>query len=208
VSVEWTVCSVPAELPQLNHRIEAWMLAYNLLAVLPMIALLAYAAAEDLRTRRIRNWLTLCLVVTGVAHSIASSHGPALGQSLLGLLAGFGLPLMLFILGALGGGDVKLLAGVGAWLGATSVIEVFLAAAVVGMVIVLMQCAWNGRLTSLFRNTYVLVISLLHLDKVGLEQMKLTGQSCRSVDRPLPYAVPVLIAVVLTVAMNSNGMLA
>jgi prepilin peptidase CpaA len=198
------------------------MLIYRLLTLLPMLALLIFAAAQDLRTRRIRNWLTLCLVVTGIAHSIMSAHSGApwamrpltqsvtdsvtqsvtLGDSLLGTLAGFGLPLILFIMGALGGGDVKLLAGVGAWLGASGVIEVFLAAAIVGMVIVLVQCAAKGRLKLLFSNTYVLVLNILHIGELGVQQVAETGRTCRSVDRPLPYAVPVLVAVVLMVVVN------
>ena len=184
------------------------MLAQKFLLLLPMLALLAYAAVQDLRTRRIRNWLTLCLVVTGLAHSIASSHAPTLGQSLLGMLAGFALPLVLFVMGALGGGDVKLLAGVGAWLGAGGVVAVFLAAAVVGMVIVLAQCAATGRLTALFRNTLVLVMNLLHLGELGMKQVAETGKACRSVDRPLPYAVPVLVAVVLILVLGQSGLVA
>ena len=186
------------------------MLIYRLLTLLPMLALLIFAAAQDLRTRRIRNWLTLCLVITGIGHSLMSPHSVTqsvtqsvtLGDSLLGMLAGFGLPLMLFVIGALGGGDVKLLAGVGAWLGVTGVVEVFLAAAVVGMVIVLVQCAANGRLKLLFSNTFVIVLNFLHVGELGVESVAETGKSCRSVDRPLPYAVPVLLAVLLMVAMN------
>jgi prepilin peptidase CpaA len=181
------------------------MLMYRLLTLLPMFALLIFAAAQDLRTRRIRNWLTLCLVVTGIGHSLISSHSPpsvTLGDSLLGTLAGFGLPLILFVMGALGGGDVKLLAGVGAWLGLSGVIEVFLAAAVVGMVIVLVQCAAKGRLKVLFSNTFVLVLNFLHVGELGMQQVAETGKACKSVDRPLPYAVPVLLAVLLMVVMN------
>jgi prepilin peptidase CpaA len=167
-----------------------------------MLALLIFAAAQDLRTRRIRNWLTLCLVLTGIAHSLVAGNDITLGGSLLGTLAGFGLPLTLFVLGALGGGDVKLLAGVGAWMGASGVVEVFLAAAIVGLVIVLVQCAAKGRLKLLFRNSFILVLNLLHIGELGVEQVAATGKTCRSVDRPLPYAVPVFFAVLLMVAMN------
>jgi prepilin peptidase CpaA len=186
------------------------MLIFRLLTLLPMISLLIFAAAQDLRTRKIRNWLTLCLVVTGIVHSLMSSYSVlpsvtpsvTLGDSLLGTLAGFGLPLMLFVIGALGGGDVKLLAGVGAWLGVSGVVEVFLAAAIVGMVIVLVQCAAKGRLKVLFSNTFVIVLNFLHVGELGVQQVAETGKQCRSVDRPLPYAVPVLLAVLLMVAMN------
>jgi prepilin peptidase CpaA len=182
------------------------MVTYKLLTLLPMIALLLYAAAQDLRTRKIRNWLTLCMVVTGIAHSIVSPHAMqpvvTLSDSLMGMLTGFGLPLALFVIGALGGGDVKLLAGVGAWLGVSGVVEVFLAAAIAGMVIVLIQCAAKGRLRLLFTNSSMLILNFMHAGELGMEQVVESGKSCRSVDRPLPYAVPVLLAVLVMVAMN------
>jgi prepilin peptidase CpaA len=118
-------------------------------------------------------------------------------QSLLGLLLGFAIPLVLFIMGALGGGDVKLLAAVGAWLGPVLVFKVILAAAVVGLVIVLVQATTQGRLRTLFRNSTVLTVNMVNMDVVGMETVTATGKSCRSVDRPLPYAVPVLVAVLL-----------
>jgi prepilin peptidase CpaA len=120
-------------------------------------------------------------------------------QAGLGLLVGFAIPFALFALGALGGGDVKLLAGIGAWLGAVAVMKVFIVAAIVGLIIVLVQCAWQGRLLMLFRNSAVLAINLVHIQQVGVKHVSETGNSFRSVDRPLPYAVPVLIATILVV---------
>ena len=112
------------------------------------------------------------------------------------------LPLfILFLLGALGGGDVKLLAGIGAWMGAAGVFKVFLAAAVVGLFIVLVQCACQGKLFALFRNSAVLALSLVHIDQLGVKQTSELGRACRSVDRPLPYAVPVLAATLLVIAL-------
>jgi prepilin peptidase CpaA len=162
---------------------------------LPMVALLVWAAAHDVRTRRIPNWLTLGLMGSGLAQSFSSLHTVTPGQSLCGLAAGFGLPLLLFALNALGGGDVKLLSGVGAWLGASMVFHAFLAAAVVGLIIVLVQAACHGRLRPLFRNSAVVVINLVHMQELGADHVSRTGQACRSVDRPLPYAVPILVGV-------------
>ena len=54
----------------------------------------------------------------------------------------------------------------------------------------------------LLRNTAVLAVNLAHVGDVGLDHAKATGQSCRSVDRPLPYAVPVLIAMAVLIASS------
>jgi len=167
----------------------------RLLPFVPLLAMLAWAAVEDLRSRRIRNWLTFSLVLTGIAQSLIGHGTVSLASSLLGVAVGFALPLVLFALGAIGGGDVKLLAGVGAWIGAMAVFEVFCAAAVVGMIIVLAQAVAQGRLRVLSRNSAVLAMNLVHIGDVGVEHTAATGKSCRSVEKPLPYAVPVLIAV-------------
>jgi prepilin peptidase CpaA len=175
------------------------MNAHRLLAFAPLMALLVWAAIEDLRTRRIRNWLTFSLIFTGILQSFIGHNGISPGTAGLGLLVGFALPLALFALGALGGGDVKLLAGVGAWLGPAPVFEVFCTVAVIGLVIVLAQATAQGRLRTLSRNSAVLAINLVHVGDVGLEHASATGKSCRSVDKPLPYAVPVLLAVTLLI---------
>ncbi len=171
------------------------MRTYDLLMLAPMFVLLVGASVHDLRARRIPNLLNLILVLSGLALSFTPMGRVSPGYALAGLLVGFGLTFVMFAIGALGGGDVKLLAGVGAWLGPADVLYVFLAAAVIGMVIVLAQSAYQGRLRTLFRNSTVLAMGLAHAGETGIGHFVEAGQSTpRSVDKPLPYAVPVLIA--------------
>jgi prepilin peptidase CpaA len=163
----------------------------------PLLAVLSLAAAEDVRTRRIPNWLTLFLAVTGLLQSLTPHGTVSLSQSLAGLLVGGTLNLLFYLLNARGGGDVKLLAGAGAWLGALLVLEVFLAAAVVGMLLVLAQCAIQGKLPQLLKNTAAVAASLLNVRKLGVAHLHETLMSSRTVRKPLPHAVPVLLATVL-----------
>jgi prepilin peptidase CpaA len=178
--------------------------ALMLLKYLPLAALLFWAAVGDCRSRRIPNWLTLPLAVAGILQSFCSVHTATPGQALLGFAAGFALTIVLFALGALGGGDVKLLAAVGAWIGPQRVFAVFLVAAVIGMLMVLAQAARQGRLRVLFRNSAAVAINLVHVRDLGVEHARRTGQSCRSVDEPLPYAVPVLAAVLLLLLIAAS----
>lgn len=171
----------------------------KLLPLFPMLLLLVWAAVEDLRTRKIRNWLTLSMAVTGIVSSFLPSAVITPSQAGLGLLVGFSIPFVLFVLGALGGGDVKLLAGIGAWIGAPGVFKVFIVAAIVGLVIVLVQCACTGKLFALFRNSAVLAMSIAHIDQMGARNTAELGKSCRSIDRPLPYAIPLLAATLVVV---------
>jgi prepilin peptidase CpaA len=166
-------------------------------AFAPLLALLCWAAVVDLRERRIPNWLNLLLILSGVAQSLIPGHWLTPAQSLLGLFAAALVPFLLFALGAMGAGDVKLMAGIGAWLGPGPGIAVLIVEKVIGLTIVLLQAASERRMGVLLRNSAVVVVNLLHVKEVGLEHATQTGRACRSVARPLPFAVPVLMAVVL-----------
>jgi prepilin peptidase CpaA len=173
------------------------MSSFQWLSILPMLVLIVLAALWDLRSRRIPNWLNGILILSGLASSLIVGVPVSPTWSILGLVVGFAIPFVLFVMGAVGGGDVKLLAGVGAWLGPFGVFKVFVVECLVGLVIVLIQSAKQRRLSALFRNSAVLTVNLINIDSIGADAVCETGKACRSIERPLPYAVPVLIAVLI-----------
>jgi prepilin peptidase CpaA len=174
----------------------------KMLALLPLIGGLFCAAWIDVRQRRIPNWLTAAIGVAGLAQSVLPVHFASPGAAVAGFGAGFGVGLIMFALRAFGGGDVKLLAAVGAWLGPFGVVQTVVVAALVGLVMVLAQCVCQGRLRVLFRNSAVLSLNLASVQQIGVDGVIDAGTSApRSVDRPLPYAVPVLVAVLVLVCL-------
>jgi Flp pilus assembly protein protease CpaA len=114
---------------------DAVVLAWAFYVVLVSITLIA--TYTDLRYLQIPKWLTLPTVALGVLVNIilgALTDGPrgpfliggnggflgaldGLLLSLCGFVTGFGLFLLMFVLRTCRGGDVKLFAGVGAWVG-------------------------------------------------------------------------------------------
>lgn len=102
----------------------------------------------DIRTRRIPNYLTLGTAVAGLGFQ-AGCHGWAgLWAGFLGLLVGFGLLIIPYILKGMGAGDVKALAALGAWLGPHDTFFLFLYMGVCGGVLILLVLAWRGALGS------------------------------------------------------------
>jgi prepilin peptidase CpaA len=97
--------------------------------------LLLLAAGFDLRTRRIPNRLTLAGLLAGLALGVLQGGWAGLGAALLGAAAGFAVFFFLFALGAMGAGDVKLMAAVGALLGLPLVLWAALCSAVAGGVL-------------------------------------------------------------------------
>ncbi len=86
-----------------------------------LVGVVALAAAMDLRYRRLPNWLSGALLVSGMALSLTPVHLVSFEQALLGAAVGLAVPLALHILGGLAAGDVKLLCGVGAWVAARGI---------------------------------------------------------------------------------------
>jgi prepilin peptidase CpaA len=168
----------------------------------PLIGTLGLAAVIDARVRRIPNWLTFGLLLGGLGRAAASGGTVGLERALFGAGAGGALPLLLYAISALGGGDVKLLAAIGAWVGAGPAILVFIVEAVLGLGIVLIQAISQRRTGQLMRNSALIAVSFAGVSELGLQNAVETGKSCKSVSRPLPFAVPVFFATLIFLWMG------
>jgi prepilin peptidase CpaA len=98
---------------------------------------LVVAAVIDGWKLKVPNWITFPLVLSGWAYGVALGGWDGLVFSLVGTAVGLALLLPAYAVGGMGAGDVKLLAGVGAWTGASVTFFAFCASAVVGAVIAL-----------------------------------------------------------------------
>lgn len=176
----------------------------RLIPVFPLLAMLCVAAVIDLRERRIPNWLNALVAVAGVLTTSIYASPVVWWASLLGLLLGFAILLVPFALGFVGGGDVKVLAAVGAWLGPLGVIVAFLAAQVVSLVVALFICIRSGRLTALLGNSTLMVTKLALVRDVGVDHVVQSGQdvqALKTVGRRLPYAVSIALGVAVAVML-------
>ena len=102
-------------------------------AIVSCAALLA--ACTDLSSRRIPNWLTLPLLVSGAGYAVAVGGGAGLLDSLAACFA-LGLPyVFLFVFARGGAGDAKLMSAIGAWIGMINGLAVLAAVALCGVVL-------------------------------------------------------------------------
>ncbi len=102
------------------------------------IAILVGLAAtiDDLARRQISNWIPIVALAGGFGWQIGQNGWwPGAGYALAGAAVGFGVFLLFYLLGGMGGGDVKLMAGFGALLGTYGVLWAALLIALVGGVI-------------------------------------------------------------------------
>lgn len=102
------------------------------------------AILEDVSRRQISNWIPCAALAGGLTvHSFQDGWSGA-GSSLLGAITGFSVFLIFYVLGGMGGGDVKLMAGFGAVLGGGKVLEAALWTAACGGVLAVLYLftAW------------------------------------------------------------------
>lgn len=170
----------------------------SLLPALLLAGLLAWAVASDVRSRRIPNQLVLAGMLAGLALQATVTPGAGLFSvpfGALGLLAsaaGIALGLLLLLpmyaLGAMGAGDVKLMAAIGAFLGPLDTLGAGLSSVLAGGVLALLVALLQGSLRKVAGNVKVMVL--------GSVLRGMAGGSPR-VDAPvaatgqLPYAVAI-----------------
>jgi prepilin peptidase CpaA len=158
------------------------------------LAIAVVACVTDLRTGRIPNLLTFGGAVAALFFHAVVGRGDGLADAGLGWLAGvviFGLP---FALGGLGGGDVKLLAAIGAWIGPESVVWAGACIYIVGGVLAIGVAMFHGYLRQAMSNVWLL---LMHWRVAGvrpLHEVSLDGNR----GPRFAYAVPILFGLLVS----------
>ena len=166
-----------------------------------LIALLGVAAWFDIKSRRIPNWLVLTGLISSLGIQLLfSSSGVSVWG--LGILAGFGLFLPLYLVHAMGAGDVKLMAVVGGFLGPAAAVDVVLTTLVAGGVLAVAVALWNGALRHTLANVRFLMVDTMF--------KTLHGGSAR-IDAPptstgnLPYAVAIAAGTFIHLLLVRSG---
>jgi prepilin peptidase CpaA len=117
------------------------------------------AAAIDLRIRRVPNVLTGSIALVGLGLAAVGLGRVGIWLALAGCLVGLSLMLPGYLIGAMGGGDVKLLAAVGTLLGPGATLRAFVASAVAGGLIAIFVAWRRGRFAATLAGTAALVAS-------------------------------------------------
>jgi prepilin peptidase CpaA len=109
------------------------------------IAILVGLAAivDDLKRRRIANWIPAAALAGGFGWQIGVNGWAGSLYALGGAVAGFSVFLVFYLLGGMGGGDVKLMAGFGALLGIRGLVEAALWTAAVGGILALLAIGFG-----------------------------------------------------------------
>ena len=150
-------------------------------------ALTLVASACDLRTQKLPNWLTVPGLLAAFAFHGVISGGPGLLAAVGGCATGFGIMLILWLTGGGGAGDVKFMAMLGGWLGATTTLYVFL-------------------LSIFFVLVYMTSIRVAGLVKHEARTLgKNAGRRLKATGHLVPYALPVTLGTWIVLASKLFG---
>ncbi len=170
-----------------------------------LLLLLTAAAVTDYRSHRIPNWLVLAGVLFGVIYNTVLPRFPhdTILFPLAGLAFGLLLFLPLYLVRAMSAGDVKLLAMVGAFLGASATFRAALTIMIVGGVLSILLVLVRGTTALMFRNLASL-FQLGFLNAVGGAAPRLQISAGASAGK-LPYGVAIAIGTIIYLVVHQLG---
>jgi len=155
----------------------------------------------DLRTRRIPNKWNLAAAIGGIGFHLITGGLAGFQYAMLSMGVMLAIPLVLQLCGAIGGGDVKWFAALGAWSGLAFGLAVFMLtmiiAALIGMGILIGQGQLWGRLRAWFT---ALLFAVLYRNPAHL------GVSREQAALEMPLMIAVVPAVIAAYFRVNGGM--
>ena len=137
------------------------------------------ACVTDLRSMRIPNWLTLPLLLAGLAHGAWVGSWAGFGQALAGALIAGGIFIVAYAIAGGGAGDAKMMMALGACLGIHRAVLLVLGVTVAGFFWAIIIAVYRGGL----RDVPMLVLHSVQSTRVGFYRL-LGGRA--SVQQPVP----------------------
>jgi prepilin peptidase CpaA len=155
---------------------------------------LIVAAVIDGYELKVPNWITFPFIASGWCYSTIAFGWEGLGWSLLGTVIGLALLLPPYAIGGMGAGDVKLLAGVGAWIYGVHTVYAFAASAIVGAVLavamVLVRRAWKRHAAQ-----FMVILNEILVIR-NPEQLAAIAAERKPTMLLLPYGIPIAIGTI------------
>ena len=165
-----------------------------------LLGLALVAGVFDLRTRRIPNWLVATGLIAGFTGQIATRSIPGLRAAAFGALLAIAVYLPLYLLRAVGGGDLKLMAAIGSIAGPSNWLVIFVLASLIGGALALAVVLSRGRITTTLANIGAILARLVRLQAPYRDRPDLDVSNPAAIR--LPHGVSIAIGVVLFVAAN------
>lgn len=168
-----------------------------------LLVMLLAAAVFDVRYRRIPNWLTVAGLILGIAmNTIIGRPEAGLVFSLVGFLVAFAVYATLYALHAMGAGDVKLMAAVGALVGWQRWFGIFFITALIGGVMALILVLARGRLKRTMFNVGFILSEMKSGRPAYLANEELDVKNQKALG--LPHGAVIAVSAIFFLALSAH----
>ena len=155
---------------------------------------LVVAAVIDGWKLKVPNWITFPMIISGWVYSTVAFGWPGLMWSVVGTAVGLALLLPAYAIGGMGAGDVKLMAGIGAWVWPAVTFYAFCVSAVLGGVIAVGMVLWRGAWAK-HRQQFGHILNEIAVVR-DPEQLAAIAAERKSSMLLLPYGIPIAIGTI------------
>jgi prepilin peptidase CpaA len=152
---------------------------------------LVEAAVIDGRSLRVPNWLTYHFAIGGLIFAFWKGGSSLLAWSFAGAGVGLLSLLPLYAIGGMGAGDVKLMAGLGAWVGPWLTFWAFISTTLVGGLMGLAMMAYSGDMVR-----HIVMMKTISREIMTIRNPTVLAE--RAAERKprmllLPYGIPIAV---------------
>ena len=164
-----------------------------------LVALTAIGGcAHDLHDRRIPNYLTFGSGLLAFCYGWATGGWSGLGVAVAGWGLAVGIFIPFFLLRGMGGGDVKLMGALGAWIGPASLLSLTFYTAIAGGVMALIVVLWQRKVATTAANIWLL---LCHWRAAGVRPLPALSLENHNSAR-LAYGIPIAVGAMVTIWLH------
>ena len=167
----------------------------NITVLVPLSILIAY---YDVRYRRIPNAFVLATLAAGITINAIFGGWPGVATSIGGCLLAFVLMFMLHIFGAMGAGDVKLFAAIGAVTGSQMVMPTFVVVILTGGLLAVVSMVRSGMVRTTMHRVLQILVGMLP----GWQMPRFAVPADRKYT--IPYGVAITMGSIISIAIFRN----
>lgn len=171
-------------LNSLAEHWPVWLLSVTLIV----------GAVIDGYALKVPNWLTYPMILSGWIYSFAAMGWEGLGMSLMGTMIGLALLLPAYCIGGMGAGDVKMLAGVGAWVYGEHTFYAFCVSAVLGAIMAVVMVVARGGWKKHY-NQFWMILNEIWMVR-DPRRLSAIAAERKSSMMLLPYGIPITIGTI------------
>jgi prepilin peptidase CpaA len=153
--------------------------------------ILIEAALIDGWKLKVPNWLTFHMVLGGLGFAAYTGGSAGFFWALSGAVIGLALLMPLHMIGGMGAGDVKLMAGIGAWMGPSLTVGAFIASALVGGVMAVAMVLWSGQWIKHWVQFHAIGHEILTVRNPA--KLATTAAARKPTMMLLPYGIPIAV---------------